>query len=100
MREELVRKHAFTDPYFISHQRLLTGSGYQTVDSIEQLSDAKVCSIASEETGVSLDELDPTIEVIKADPFRCLALLERSKVRAVTGPEYLLAGCRDRGKSD
>ena len=100
IREQLVRKHAFTDPYFISHQRLLTTSGYQTVDSIDQLSDAKVCSLASEETGVALDELDPSIEVIEAEPFRCLQLLERAKVRAVTGPDYLLAGLRDNSKQD
>ncbi|MFP5351127.1 MAG: substrate-binding periplasmic protein [Actinomycetota bacterium] len=92
IREQLVRKYAFTDPYFISHQRLLTTGEQQT---IQQLSGAAVCSLASEETGVALDELDPTIEVIVADPFRCLRLLDRGKVVAVTGPDYLLAGLRD-----
>lgn len=95
IREQLVRKHAFTDPYFISHQRLLTD---QTVDTIDQLSGSRVCSLASEETGVALDELDPTIETVEADPLRCLQLLERGKVRAVTGSDYLLAGLRASGK--
>lgn len=95
IREPLVRRYAFTDPYFISHQRLLTTTGYQTVDSVYQLSGAQVCSLASPETGAALDALDESIEVVEADPQRCLQLLQRARVRAVTGPDYLLAGLRD-----
>lgn len=100
IREPLVRKYAFSDPYFISHQRLLTRSAYQTVDSVDQLSGAQVCSIASEETGAELGELDPTIELVEAEPQRCLQLLQRARVRAVTGPDFLLAGLRDAETSD
>lgn len=96
IRGPLARRYVFSDPYFISHQRLLTtADGSEPVETVEDLSQRSVCSLASEKTGAPLSELDQDIDVIQADPQRCLRLLERGRVAAVTGPDYLLAGLRD-----
>jgi len=95
IRGPLVRKYAFTDPYFISHQRLLaSGRGSEQV-TVEDLAGRSVCSLAPEETGTALNVLDENIEVFDADPQGCLRLLQRDRVAALTGPDYLLAGLRD-----
>lgn len=97
IREPLVRRYAFSDPYFISHQRLLSlSNGDQVVESVEDLEGARVCSIASAETGVALDEVNDDVEVTESDPQSCLQALTRGRVAAITGPDYLLAGLRDR----
>ncbi len=90
MTESVVRKHQFTDPYYVAHQRLLTrrGSDVQTVEELE----GKVCSFADEETQVDVDELNKAIEVSEGDPFGCLAMLKDRKATAVTGSDFLLAG--------
>lgn len=60
--ERLVRKHAFTDPYFIAHQRLLVPrrSGIEDVDDLS----GRVCSIADEATGISLEKINPEVTVV------------------------------------
>ncbi len=101
IREPLVRRYAFSDPYFISHQRLLTQrAATGAIDSIDALNGARVCSLASEETGVRLDEVSEDIDVVERDPQGCLQALTRERVDAVTGPDYLLAGLRDTAPDD
>lgn len=101
IREPLVRSYAFSDPYLISHQRLLApATGYQTVDSVDDLAGQRVCSLADDETEVALEKLAEGIEVVQAEPQRCLQLLQRAKVRAVTGPGYLLAGLKELASDD
>ena len=94
--EELVdSKYQFSDPYFISHQRLLAPSqGFRIIDSVEQLEGETVCAIGSEETQVSFDTFEHGIEVVNAEPLQCLHFLERADVAAITGPDFLLAGLR------
>lgn len=97
IREPLVRQYAFSDPYFISHQRLLVAGGDDgpAVASVDDLSGGTVCSVAPEESGVALDATHEDIELVGSDPQDCLRLLQRGRVQAVTGPDYLLAGLRD-----
>ncbi|MDP9069142.1 MAG: transporter substrate-binding domain-containing protein [Actinomycetota bacterium] len=89
--EASVRKHQFTDPYYVSHQRLLTPfDGAQTVEELS----GKVCSFADEETQVSLDELNEDLDITAADPLTCLSMLKKRRVVAATGSDFLLAGLR------
>lgn len=90
--ERRVRKYQFSDPYYISHQRLLvpTASG---VDGVDDLGGSSMCSVSTHGEGVvSLTDLDDTIEVVEAEPQQCLHFLQRGDVDAVTGPDFILAG--------
>ena len=93
--ERVDQNYQFSDPYYVAHQRLLVRSrGDSVIGSTEDLSGETVCAIAGDETQVALDETDPTIEVIEADPQTCLTRLMDVDVAAVTGPDFLLAGLR------
>lgn len=91
--ERVDEKYQFSDPYYVAHQRLLVRSG-NTVGSLEDLSGATICATAGDETQVALDETDPSISVVEADPQACLSQLMEDEVAAVTGPDFLLAGLR------
>jgi ABC-type amino acid transport substrate-binding protein len=92
--EELVDLgYQFSDPYYIAHQRLLVRSR-EEIAQVADLSGESVCTIAGDETQVSLDKVDATIEVVRSDPQGCLELLQKERVAAVTGPDFLLAGLR------
>lgn len=98
--EELVdKKYQFSDPYYISHQRLMVAStGYRIISSINQLAGEAVCA-TGDETQVSLDVLEEDIEIVHAEPLQCLHFIERGDVAAITGSDFLLAGLRA-GKED
>ncbi|MDQ3982185.1 MAG: transporter substrate-binding domain-containing protein [Actinomycetota bacterium] len=90
--EELVRKHAFSDPIYVAHQRLLvpTGSGVETVDDVS----GEVCSPIDDATGVELHELNPAAGTVPLKPGNavgCVRLLEDQLVDAATAPDVLLA---------
>lgn len=90
--EHLVRKHAFSDPIYVGHQRLLVpaGSGVETLDDL----DGEVCSPIDDETGVELSELDPevvTVPLKPGDAAGCVPLLEDGLVDSATAPDVLLA---------
>jgi polar amino acid transport system substrate-binding protein len=90
--EELVRKHAFSDPIYIGHQRLLVpeGSGVETVDDL----DGEVCSPVHQEYGVELQELNPELVTVPLEPgdaTGCVPLLEDGLVTSATAPDVLLA---------
>ena len=94
--EELVdQKYQFTDPYYISHQRLMVPTiGYRIVESIDQLAGETVCATGGDDIQVSLDVLEEDIEIVNAEPLQCLHFIERGDVAAVTGSDFLLAGLR------
>ncbi len=94
MTEPRVRTHQFSDPYYVSHQRLLVRSGPSPITSLRDLRDMAVCTLQGEETRVSPAKLDPSILEIEAEPQSCLALIQEDRVQAVTGADYLLAGLR------
>lgn len=89
--EPLARKHSFTDPYWIAHQRVL---GFDGEVEIEDLSGQQVCSFIDPETEVLLSEIDPGIEVITAaDPEQCLVHLTAGT--AATASDAILLGLLD-----
>lgn len=90
--EELVRKHAFSDPIYIAHQRLLVRSD-AGVESVDDLSGA-VCSPIDDATGVEVHELNPganTLPLKPGDAGGCIPLLKDGLVDAATAPDPLLA---------
>lgn len=100
MTESRVRKFQFSDPYYISHQRLLVtaGSGVRVVDD---LAGRHVCSVATHGEGVvALEDLEESIDVTEAEPQQCLHFLRRGDVDAVTGPDYILGGLALAGQGE
>ena len=93
--EELVdEKYQFSDPYYISHQRLMVPTtGDVIIETIDQLAGEAVCAMG-DETQVSLDVLEQDIEIVHAEPLQCLHFIERGDVAAITGSDFLLAGLR------
>ena len=90
--EELVRKHAFTDPIYIGHQRLLVPAG-EDVSTVDDLT-GEVCSPIDGLTGVELQELNPdlvTVPLKPGDADGCVPLLEEGLVASATAPDVLLA---------
>ncbi|MDQ3957843.1 MAG: transporter substrate-binding domain-containing protein [Actinomycetota bacterium] len=91
--EELVRRHAFSDPIFVAHQRLLMreGTGVEDVDDIS----GEVCSPIDDATGVDLLELNPsaaTLPLRPGDVRGCIDLLRQGLVDVATATDVLLAG--------
>ncbi|HYO60436.1 MAG TPA: transporter substrate-binding domain-containing protein, partial [Actinomycetota bacterium] len=90
--EELVRKHAFSDPIYVAHQRLLVPAG-EGVETVADLS-GEVCSPIDDATGVELQELDEdlvTVPLESGDAEGCIPLLEDGLVASATAPDVLLA---------
>ena len=90
--EELVRKHAFSDPIYIGHQRLAVSDGADvaTVDDLE----GEVCSPIDDATGVELHELNESLVTVPLEPGNaqgCVPLLEDGLVSSATAPDVLLA---------
>lgn len=91
MTERLVRRHAFSDPIYVSHQRLLVpaGSGIETVDDVS----GEVCSPVDAATGVELHELNPaatTVPLRPGDAAGCVDLLRDGLVDVATASDVLL----------
>jgi polar amino acid transport system substrate-binding protein len=90
--EELVRKHAFSDPIFVSHQRLLVPAA-SGIESVEDLS-GEVCSPIDDSTGVEVHTLNPsasTLPLQEGDAAGCIPLLEDGLADAATATDVLLA---------
>jgi ABC-type amino acid transport substrate-binding protein len=90
--EQLVRKHAFSDPIYVAHQRLLVpaDAGVTTVDDLT----GEVCSPIDDETGVELQELNESLVTVPLKPGNaegCIPLLEDGLVASATAPDVLLA---------
>jgi ABC-type amino acid transport substrate-binding protein len=88
--EAKLRTYLFADPYYIGHQRLLVPST-SAVQDVSDLAGETICSVARDDTGISLDELDPSIRVeIATSVEDCLPLLDSGEAAAVTGPDVVL----------
>lgn len=90
--EELVRKHAFSDPIYIAHQRLVvpTDAGVETVEDLS----GEVCSPIDDATGVELHELNPALNTVPlrpGDAKGCVKLLEDGLVGSATASDVFLA---------
>jgi ABC-type amino acid transport substrate-binding protein len=85
--ETLVRHYSFTDPYWVAHQKVLSSD--ERFDPAD-LSGESVCSFVDPETEVSLDVLNPDIDVTSVtDPMDCVALLKEG-ARATASDAVLL----------
>ena len=111
--EKLVRRHVFTDPIYVAHQRLLVAaeSGISGVEDLEGL----VCQSILREVhmvqkkppifewspvGVNVKELNPEVSVIEPpQPEDCLKDLQDGKVEAVTAADWLLYPAKARDGS-
>ena len=92
LTEELVRKHAFSDPIYVAHQRLAVPAE-SAVETVEDLQ-GEVCSPVDDATGVELHELDEalvTVPLQPGDAAGCVPLLEDGLVSSATAPDVLLA---------
>ncbi|MDQ3952473.1 MAG: transporter substrate-binding domain-containing protein [Actinomycetota bacterium] len=90
--EQLVRRHAFSDPIYVGHQRLVVQAD-TGVDTVDDLS-GEVCSPVDDATGVELHELNPSLSTVPLKPGDakgCVALLEDGLVASATAPDVLLA---------
>lgn len=86
--EKLVRKHIFTDPFYIAHQRLMVpkDSSIQDVSDIEGL----VCQFVDLRTGVGLAALEPDAHPILMDPEECASELGSAELQAISASDWLL----------
>ena len=92
LTEELVRKHAFSDPIYVAHQRLVVpaDAGVETVEDL----DGVVGSPIDDATGVELPDLNEgllTVPLKPGDAAGCAPLFEQDLVTAATAPDVLLA---------
>lgn len=100
--EKQVRRHTFTDPIYIAHQRLLVHAG----SPIAQVTDIEgpVCQFVRREVnevspgefvtmdiGANLNEIDPTVTAFESpDPTSCTKDLLAGKLDAVSASDWLL----------
>lgn len=100
LTERLVRQNTFTDPYLVSHQRLLVPRG-SPLEGVEDLAGRRVCSFLDKDVGVSLDAIEGSIEVVEAAAIdECRRMLESGDVDAITASEiWLVHLARDMGEA-
>jgi ABC-type amino acid transport substrate-binding protein len=87
--EEMARRYAVTDPYFIAHQRIAVPANSPT-GQLDQLGDRGVCSSVDPTTEVDPGSSALGLTVVNADPSKCGELLFRHKVDAVTASDAIL----------
>jgi polar amino acid transport system substrate-binding protein len=88
--EELLRAYAVTDPYLISHQRLLVPEDSSVAD-VNDLAGDTVCWAVDPDTGVAPDDIAETVEIIRASTARgCARVLGSGEAQAATGLDLLL----------
>jgi ABC-type amino acid transport substrate-binding protein len=88
--ERVVREAAFSDPYFVAHQRILVKGGVN-IDAVDDLTGRKVCSFIDPVTEVALDELNPDIQLQSETSFEdCEEAIRKGHVDAVTAADVFL----------
>jgi glutamate transport system substrate-binding protein len=89
--EAKVRAHAYADPYWTGHQRVLVPEG-SGIGGVDDLSGKTVCSVVDVVTGVPVEELNPNVggTVVAGDPMGCSEPMRSGQVDAVIGPDLLL----------
>jgi polar amino acid transport system substrate-binding protein len=95
LTEEEVRAHSFTNPYLVTHQRLLVPRT-SPLDGLHDLGGRTVCAAINEATQVSPRRLEPSVAVVRAAINACAARLRRGEVDAVTGGDVFLEWVRRR----
>jgi ABC-type amino acid transport substrate-binding protein len=90
--ESAARSHSFANPYYIGHQRLLVRKGAK---GLSDLGGATVCSLDHGATGVPLDRLEPSVELLETDRTRdCIRWLRSGRARAATGVDSSLVSMK------
>lgn len=89
--EERVRVHAYADPYWAGHQRLLVPED-SDIEQVADLAGATVCSVVDAGTGAPALDLNPDIgDLIEpGDPLGCVGPMRSGQAEAVIGPDVLL----------
>jgi ABC-type amino acid transport substrate-binding protein len=86
------KDYAFTDPYFVGHQRLLVprGSG---INEVGDLGGKKVCEALDPETGIDVATLQPSASVTQVSPGQgCVGPLKQKTADAAGASDAVLAG--------
>jgi ABC-type amino acid transport substrate-binding protein len=92
LTERAVRGHSFADPYYIGHQRLLVPEGQEAV---ADLRGTTVCSAVDDPTGVSLDRLEPSVQLLRTDRVKqCIDWLSRGRADAATAVDSTLVAIK------
>lgn len=101
--ESLVRKHSFTDPFLVGHQRIMVPEDIAapeefvledlaTTESSSEAAD-RVCEYVFPEVGVPVAELDLGLEVQQVEePQACGALFLKGEIAGAVGHDLPLAG--------
>lgn len=88
--ERAVRKHAFTDPYLVVHQRIAAPAG-AGIDSVSDLDGRSVCAVVEPATEVDVVELAPGAHVETAtDVETCAEALRSGRADAAVATDALL----------
>ncbi|HVL64872.1 MAG TPA: transporter substrate-binding domain-containing protein [Actinomycetota bacterium] len=88
--EKAVGRHAYSDPWWVGHQRLL--AGIDGVEGLEDLAGRAVCDAPDPATGIPLADLQPAVGTVvkRPDPRACAPDLSRGRVDVVSGPDVWL----------
>jgi glutamate transport system substrate-binding protein len=89
--EERVSAHAYADPYWAGHQRLLVPEASE-IEQVDDLAGKAVCSVVDEVTGAPAPELNPDIDdlIEPGEPLGCVEPMRTGEVDAIIGPDVLL----------
>jgi ABC-type amino acid transport substrate-binding protein len=89
--EEKVSAHAYADPYWAGHQRLLVPEDSE-IEQVDDLDGATVCSVVDAGTGAPALDLNPNIgDLIEpGEPLGCVEPMRSGEADAVVGPDVLL----------
>jgi ABC-type amino acid transport substrate-binding protein len=88
--EARIRDHAFTDPYYVAHERLLVRDD-STVEQVSDITSELVCQAIDPDTGVPIDELTQFVTPITASAKECEQMFLRGEVDIVVAPDIVLS---------
>ena len=89
--EERVSVHAYADPYWTGHQRLLVPEDSE-IEQMTDLAGATVCSVVDAGTGAPALDLNPDIGdlIDSSEPLGCVEPMRSGAADAIIGPDVLL----------
>ncbi|MEA2434775.1 MAG: polar amino acid transport system substrate-binding protein [Actinomycetota bacterium] len=85
------RDLAFTDPYYVAHERLLVRPDSEIQQAID-ITTERVCESVNPGTGVPIEEINTTLTPVSASIEECAGMFADGRVDVVVGPDVLLAG--------
>jgi polar amino acid transport system substrate-binding protein len=94
--EERVRNFAFTDPYFVAHERLLV-TAESDVEQVGDIASERVCQALDPDTGVPINELIQFVTPVTGGVSDCRQMFLSGQVDVVVGPDLALSGIAQGG---